>query len=315
MEEDFAVNTGKSDGQMSALADSTSKIQKDKRQETIAEARRFLAVTEAKMKNKFQKASKTKRLPTKTYTKLHPLDFPSLLDVDCTAPSSEQSGVYSFISQFMHKCYYHPDNAEKKNDPKEGVSKASWYENLAPLAGEIYERPAAATSKADSTATAPGFTTSIDEDDSARKRRRIGLLGVMSIMIVNSSSICFGTERPDGTPLSYAPALGIPLTLADPSHARGWLPPIVPSKEPSYASMTSARVLQLYDELSATQYSTATREAERELELLSSEYVRPGDESRVAYTRLEHKLRVRTLERWWERNSRSKVGGKSTDLP
>ncbi|KAI4253244.1 MAG: hypothetical protein LQ352_003802 [Teloschistes flavicans] len=69
MEEDFAVNTGKSDGQMSALADSTSEIQKDKRQKTIAEARRFLAVTEAKMKMKFQKASKTERLPTKTYTK------------------------------------------------------------------------------------------------------------------------------------------------------------------------------------------------------------------------------------------------------
>ncbi|KAI4255111.1 MAG: hypothetical protein LQ352_002721 [Teloschistes flavicans] len=46
----------------SVLLRSISKIQKDKRQETIAEARRFLAVTEAKMKTKFQKASKTERL-------------------------------------------------------------------------------------------------------------------------------------------------------------------------------------------------------------------------------------------------------------
>ncbi|KAL9580048.1 MAG: hypothetical protein Q9212_004728 [Teloschistes hypoglaucus] len=47
---------------------SISKKQKDRREETIAEAREFLARTEARMAKKFKQASKRSRTRTETFT-------------------------------------------------------------------------------------------------------------------------------------------------------------------------------------------------------------------------------------------------------
>lgn len=63
--------------------------------------------------------------------------------------------------------------------------------------------------------------------------------------------------------------------------------------------MTAIRVLKHYDELSETQYTGHTFRAEEELKLLSPGRVRPEDKVLVGHLRLEHELRVLTLERWW----------------
>ncbi|KAL8629321.1 hypothetical protein Q9189_004970 [Teloschistes chrysophthalmus] len=102
-----------------------------------------------------------------------------------------------------------------------------------------------------------------------------------------------------GTPLSYAPALGTPLTLSDPTHSRRRESTCRPHRNRHYRGMTPVKVLQLYDELSGTQITGDTSRAEEELKLLGPGQVRPEDEVLVGHLRLEHELRILTLERWW----------------
>ncbi|KAI4227337.1 MAG: hypothetical protein L6R36_002480 [Xanthoria steineri] len=103
-----------------------------------------------------------------------------------------------------------------------------------------------------------------------------------------------GESHPDGTPLTYAPALGIPASLLYPEkrplQGYAYNSLYIPSNKPEYRSFSPVQVLQMYDSLSNAPYTIDTANIEAEL------LQRPLPE----HLELDHQLRIRTLERWWE---------------
>lgn len=97
-----------------------------------------------------------------------------------------------------------------------------------------------------------------------------------------------------GTPLTYAPALGVPSSLLypdkRPTQGYAYNSLHIPLIKPDYQSFTPIQVLHMYDSLSNAPYTSNT--ANTEAELLQ----RPLPED----LELDHQLRIRTLERWWE---------------
>ncbi|KAL8936577.1 MAG: hypothetical protein Q9211_004115 [Gyalolechia sp. 1 TL-2023] len=97
-----------------------------------------------------------------------------------------------------------------------------------------------------------------------------------------------------GDPLTYAPALGVPLSYTEPRYA----PPASlrafnlqrASDMPDYQTWTPMQVLHAYDQLSGAPYTAATASIEDELLRL------PLPEGVL----LEYQLRILTLERWWD---------------
>ncbi|CAL8582885.1 hypothetical protein XPA_008526 [Xanthoria parietina] len=103
-----------------------------------------------------------------------------------------------------------------------------------------------------------------------------------------------GEPHPDGTPLTYAPALGIPASLLYPEkrplQGYAYNSLYIPSNKPEYHSFSPVQVLQMYDSLSNAPYTSDTANIEAEL------LQRPLPE----HLEFDHQLRIRTLERWWE---------------
>ncbi|KAI4178267.1 MAG: hypothetical protein LQ348_005646 [Seirophora lacunosa] len=99
-------------------------------------------------------------------------------------------------------------------------------------------------------------------------------------------------EQTTGTPLTYAPALGAPLHFIDPKRApkprrrRGQ----VTKFKPGYGEWEPVQVLHAYNALSGTPSSLEMAHTEAGL------IERPLCDEIL----LDHLLRVRTLERWWD---------------
>ncbi|KAL9000995.1 MAG: hypothetical protein Q9169_000479 [Polycauliona sp. 2 TL-2023] len=106
-----------------------------------------------------------------------------------------------------------------------------------------------------------------------------------------------------GTPLTYAPALGIPDSLRRPpgryarSYAYGLLD--IPLIKPDYRKFHPIRVLHMYDSLSNAPYILSTANIETKL------LQRPLPDD----LELDHQLRIQTLERWWEVKSAQRKRG------
>ncbi|KAI4121250.1 MAG: hypothetical protein LQ338_006468 [Usnochroma carphineum] len=143
-----------------------------------------------------------------------------------------------------------------------------------------------------------GPMTSLDRWSFTPRSEYVGELhpdGISSSFFCSTVRIADGDRR-IGTPLTYAPALGVPLSLTDPrfapdpnvlaSRLRLQLPLVMPN----YQAWDPIRVLHAYDMLSGTPYTEVTARVEAELlqTPLSDEVY------------LDHRFRVLTLERWWQ---------------